>query len=278
MYILNSYGAFPDPFYILPIASWSASSRHGAQYGLLRPVRPHCHRPLESTWSISTIWAAPPSGTVGTYATSGFFVYDPNYSATPANNLQHVVGYNSGGVPPTAFNVGTLLSNGAGKLVLVNNNPVASTTNLGMPITILNTTAPQTLFFTNTTKPYSYNNDVDITPGAELSTISAASLYYTAIGGADINAASNVAYVFAYNSTSLTTPGLLLEYNLAPAPPHRKPCSAAALRCRASIAPWRLGAEMNYNPESTELALSVSLYGSAPWASHRKCAPDRLSR
>ena len=259
VYILNSFGAFPDTLYILPIASWSASSAaklnmdYSAQYG------PIVIDPSNDVVYVNDLGGST-AGTVGTYSTSGFFVYDPNFSATPANNLQHVVGYNaSGGMPPTPFYVGTLLSNGAGKLVLVNENPSASSTNLSVPITILNTTAPQSLFFTNTTNPYSYNNDVDITPGAALSTISAASSdTYTAISGADINATSNVAYVFAFNSNSPTTPGLLLEYNLAPGattPETVLSSSAAMPNLYSSLAPW---SEMNYNSESTELVLSVS--------------------
>ena len=51
VYILNSFGAFPDTLYILPTAPWSASSLPTpatAQPGLLRPVRTDCHRPVES--------------------------------------------------------------------------------------------------------------------------------------------------------------------------------------------------------------------------------------
>ena len=269
VYVLNSFGAFPDTLYIFPTAPWSASPLptpttltmdYSAQYG------PIVIDPSSDVVYVNDLGGSA-YGSAGTYSTSGFFVYDPNYSATPASNLQHVVGYcssppcssasTSGGTTPTPFNVGTLLSNGAGELVLVNNNPSASSTNLSVPITVLNTTAPQTLFFTNTSNPYSYNNDVDITPGAALSTITASSPY-TAIGGADINAASNVAYVFGFNSNSPTTPGLLLEYNLAPGattPETVLSSSAAMPKLYSSSAPW---SELNYNPESTELVLSVS--------------------
>jgi hypothetical protein len=259
VYILNSYGAFMDQLYILPIASWSSSSATALNMDYSVPYGPIVIDPSNHVVYINDL-GGNSSGLAGTFSTSGFFVYDPNYSAILKNNLQHVVGYNtSGGSGPTPFNVGILLSNGAGELVLVNNNPSASTTNLSVPITILNTTAPQSLFFTNTTKPYSYNNDVDITPGAALSTISAASSdTYTAISGADINATSNVAYVFAFNSNSPTTPGLLLEYNLAPGattPETVLSSSAAMPNLYSSLAPW---SELNYNPESTELVLSVS--------------------
>jgi hypothetical protein len=256
VYILNSFGAFPDALYILPIASWSASSAsklnmdYSAQYG------PIVIDPSNDMVYINDLGGSA-YGPVGTYSTSGFFVYDPNYSATPANNLQHVVGYNtSGGTTPTPFNVGTLLSNGSGELVLVNENPGAISGNLSVPITILNTTAPQSLFFTNTTNPNSYNNNVDITPGAGLSTISAVS-QYRAIGGADINSANNVAYVFGFNPTAETTPGLLLEYNLSAGAgtPETVLSNSTAMPNLGYSAPW---SRMNYDPESTALALSTN--------------------
>ncbi len=262
VYILNSFGAFMDALYILPIASWSASSATKLNMDYSVPYGPIVIDPSNDVVYINDL-GGNSAGTVGTYSTSGFFVYDPNYSGTPANNLQHVVGYNtSGGTPPTPFNVGTLLSNGSGELVLVNENPGAISGNLSVPITVLNATAPQTLFFTNTTKPYSYNNDVDITPGAAISTVSAAS-QYRAIGGADINAVSNVAYVFAFNSNALATPGLLLEYNLAPgaATPETvlSPTAGTATPSLNYSATW---SRLNYNPESTELALSATAYSS----------------
>ncbi len=261
VYILNSFGAFSDTLYILPIAPWSASALptpaalsldYSAQYGPI-VIDPSNHQVYVNDLGDSA------AGTAGTYTTAGFFVYAPNQSATPANNLQHVVGYNSG-VTTTVLNVGTLLENGAGKLVLVNENPNASSTVLGVPIVVLDTTLFS--FFTGTTKPSANNNDVDITPGAGLSTISATS-QYTAIGGADINAASNVAYVFGFNSNSLTTPGMLLEYNLSPgaATPETVLSSSTAMpSLYGSLAPWN---RLNYNPESTELVLSVgSQFGS----------------
>ena len=256
VYILNSFGAFPDTLYILPTAPWSASPLptpatlsldYSAQYGPI-VIDPSNHMVYVNDLGDST------AGTVGTYSTAGFFVYDPNQSATPADNLQHVVGYNSGATT-TVLNVETLLDNGAGKLVLINENPSASSSIvLGVPITVLDTT--QFSFFTGTTKPSANNNNVDITPGAGLSTISATS-QYTAIGGADINAASNVAYVLGFNSNSLTTPGMLLEYNLAPgaASPETVLSSSTAMPALyGSLAPWN---RLNFNPESTELVLSV---------------------
>jgi hypothetical protein len=255
VYILNSFGAFPDALYILPIASWSASSAtelnmdYSAQYGPI-VIDPSNHQVYVNDLGDTGYGAA------GTYGTSGFFVYDPNHSATPANNLQHVVGYKSGGTT-TVLNVGTLLDNGTGKLVLINENPSASTVNLAVPITILDTT--QFSFFTNTSNPYTYNSDVDITPGAGLSTISATSLY-TAIGGADIDPTNDVVYVFGFNSNSLTTPGLLLEYNLSSTAETVLSSSAAMPSLYGSLGPWN---QLNFNSGSTELVLSVgSQYGS----------------
>jgi hypothetical protein len=256
MYLLNYRGAFPDRLYILP-TPWSASvvptlpltMDYSVQYG------PIVIDPSNDLVYINDLGGTG-CGTSGTCATSGFFVYDPNQSATPADNLQHVVGYNSGGTTPTPFYVGTLLTNGTGELALVNNNPNASTTNLGVPITIINTNQAGFSFFANTSNPYSYNNDVDITPGAALSNISAASLYY-AIGGADIDGANNDVYVFGYTSTALANPGLLLEYNLAAGLSESQvetvlnPSTALP----SSSAPW---SQLNYDPESTELALSAS--------------------
>jgi hypothetical protein len=261
VYILNSFGAFPDTLYILPLGPWSASSLptpaqvdldYSAQYGPI-VIDPSNHLVYVNDLGDST------AGTVGTYSTAGFFVYDPNQSTTPANNLQHVVGYNTGGTT-TVLNVGTLLDNGAGKLVLVNENPNASTVNLTVPITILDTT--QFSFFTGTTKPFTNNNDVDITPGAGLSTISATA-QYEAIGGADIDVVNQVVYADAFNIPNSTQPGMLLEYNLSStSSPQETVLSSATAKPNlyGSLAPW---SGLNYNPESTELVLSVaSEYGS----------------
>ena len=257
MYVMMAYGGgITDALYIVPTAPWSASSLptpveltldYSTQYGPM-VIDPSNHQLYINDLGGSAY------GTVGTYATGGFFVYDPNHSATPASNMQHVVGYNNAG-KATTLNVGTLLDNGAGKLVLVNENPSASD-NISVPITILDTT--QFSFFTNTTNPFTYNNDVDITPGAGLSTISAVS-QYTAMGGADLDTANNVVYAFGFNSSSLTTPGLLLKYNLSPAasPQETVLSSSTTMPNLGESVPW---SRMNYNPVSTELALSASIY------------------
>ena len=51
VYILNSFGAFPDTLYILPtrtLVRLAAAHAGYAQPGLLRAVRPDCHRSFES--------------------------------------------------------------------------------------------------------------------------------------------------------------------------------------------------------------------------------------
>ena len=275
MYVMMAYGGgITDALYVVPTAPWSASSLptpveltldYSVQYGPM-VIDPSNHQLYINDLGGSAY------GTVGTYATGGFFVYDPTHSTTPASNLQHVVGYNNAG-KATTLNVGTLLDNGAGKLVLVNENPSASA-NLSVPITILDTT--QFSFFTNTTNPFTYNSDVDITPGAGLSTISAVS-QYTAIGGADIDTTNNVVYAFGFNSSSLTTPGLLLEYNLSPtaSPQETVLSGSAAMPNLGSSVPW---SRMNYNPVSTELALSASVYSSGGFAlTSPLCAGTPLS-
>ena len=260
VYILNSFGAFPDTLYILPIAPWSASSLPTpAQVdpGLFCPVRTDCHRPVESYGLCER------SGRLRlrdgrNLLHRGLFRLRPQSERDSCRQSSAVVGYNSGATT-TVLNVETLLDNGAGKLVLVNENPSASSTDLGVPITVLDTT--QFSFFTGTTKPSANNNDVDITPGAGLSTISAVS-QYTAIGGADINAANNVAYVFGFNSNSLTTPGCCSNTTCRRhCPPETVLSSSTAMpSLYGSLAPWN---RLNYNPESTELVLSVgSQFGS----------------
>ena len=100
MYVMMAYGGgITDALYVVPTAPWSASSLptpaeltldYSTQYGPM-VVDPSNHQLYINDLGGSAY------GTVGTYATGGFFVYDPNHSATPASNLQHVVGYNNAG-------------------------------------------------------------------------------------------------------------------------------------------------------------------------------------
>ena len=258
VYLAVAYGgAFPDALYITPIAPWSTSALpvpvqlpldYSAQYGQLE-VDASNHQVYLNDLGSSAF------GPAGTYATSGFFVYDPNQSTTPANNLQHVVGYVSG-TTTTPFNVATLLDNGAGKLVLANANPNASSAPLATPITILDTT--QFSFFTNT-QPGTLLGTVNITPGAGLSTLSAASTY-NAISAADIDAVHNTIYAYAFNTTS--QPGELLSYNVtagAASPETVLNSSVPLPSTYGSPVSW---SQLNYDPESTEVALGVGQSGS----------------
>lgn len=260
MYILNSFGANPDTLYILPTAPWSASSLpapaqvtadYSATYGPM-VIDASNHQVYFNDLGMSAY------GNAGTYATSGFFVYDPNHSQTAANNLQHVVGYIGNGTT-AALNVSTLLDNGLGKLVLLNENPSVNTTNLTTPITILDTT--QFSFFTNT-QPGTASNTVNIAPGGGLSTIAAVTPY-GAISAADIDIGHSLVYAYAFSSNNLShaQAGLLLEYNLSPGanPVETVLNSSMAMpQMYAYQGPWT---RLNYDPKSTEIALSVDQNG-----------------
>lgn len=258
VYLAVAYGgAFPDELYITPIAPWSASALpapvqlpldYSAQYGQLEVDASNHQVYLNELGSSIT-------GPTGIYATSGFFVYDPNQSATPASNLQHVVGYVSG-TTTTPFNVATLLDNGAGKLVLVNANPNASSATLATPITILDTT--QFSFFTNT-QPGTASGTVNITPGSGLSTI-AATTAYDAISTADIDTVHNTIYAYAFNTTS--QPGELLAYNLTAGANSPETVLSSNMPLPATYGPPVSWNQLNYDPQSTEIALSVAQLGS----------------
>lgn len=255
MYVLNSFGANLDEMYVVPTAPWSPSALptpvqvtmdYSAQYGPI-VIDPSNHQIYVNDFGDSAFGAA------GTYATSGFFVYDPAQAA-----VQHVVGYcvntcttTNGASAAIPFNVGTLLDNGAGKLVLVNENPNHSTPNLTTPLTILDTT--KFSFFNNTSNPNTFNNGVDIMPASGISTISATA-QYNAIGGADIDANGNI-YVFAFNANNLIAPGMLLEYSLST--PEELILDAAAAMPVASdySGPW---SRLNYDSQSAQLVLSAS--------------------
>jgi uncharacterized repeat protein (TIGR03803 family) len=254
MYVLSANGGgLPDPLYLLPTAPWSATSLpvptqltldYSAQYGPI-VIDPSNHMVFINDLG-STAY-----GPAGTYATSGFFVYSPTQSATPANNLQHVVGYVSGATT-TPFNVVTLLDNGAGKLVLANENPSASTTNLATPLTILDTT--QFSFFSNTQTASS--GGVNITPGAGLSTISAVT-QYSALGGADIDAPNSVVYAYGFNDGTSIQPGILLEYNLLNPPASAETVLSSNILAPVNYSSTLAWSQLNYNPVSKEVVLSV---------------------
>lgn len=256
VYILSALGGgVPDSLYVAPTAPWSASALptpatlttdYSAQYGSI-VIDSSTHRVYIDDFGASS------GPNPGTFATSGFFVYDPNHSATPANNLQWVSGYiNSGGIV-TPFNVGTLLTDNQGKVILVNENPSALTTNLTTPITILDTT--KFSFFSGTQSATSPKGSVDITPSAGLSTISATA-QYSAIGAADINTASGLVYTSAFNTSTRT--GELIQDSLSGTETVLNSSIAMPVEY-SSEKPW---AQLNYDPESTEMALSSGTSGS----------------
>ena len=268
VYILNYSGASVDSLYVLP-AQWPASLAapapftmdYSVEYGPI-VIDPSTHQVFVNDLGYSADGSTP-----GTFATSGFFVYDPAYKGS-APNPEHVVGYmtTSGGAA-TAFNVGTLFDNGAGTLILVNENPTAySATYSGStppvaPVTVLNTTASGFSFFTNTTNPNNFNNDVDITAGTTaLVDIPAVAQYY-AISGADINVPATLVYAFAFNPSNPAAPGELIEYNYSTLQETSPALSSSVAMAgpNGEMGPW---AELNYDPESTEIALSESAYGS----------------
>lgn len=258
MYVLAANGGgIQDSLYILPAAPWSATSPptptqltldYSAVYGPIA-IDASNHQVYIDDLGSSAY------GNAGTYATSGFFVYDPNHSATPANNLQHVTGYTSNG-GATLLNVGTLLDNGHGILALVNENPNAATVKLSNPITILDTT--KFSFFSNTQQGSSPGT-VNIAPGNGLSTIPATAPYM-AISAADIDSTNGLVYVFAFNSTA--QPGELIQYNIAPgvAIPESVLNGAVAMPVLYNgVSPWT---QLNFDPESTQIAMAAEQYGS----------------
>ncbi len=258
VYILNYSGAFPDSLYVLP-APWSASLTppapftmdYSVEYGPI-VIDPSTHQVFINDLGGSANGAVP-----GTFATSGFFVYDPNYSGS-APNPEHVAGYmtTSGGAI-TPFNVGTLLDNGNGTLVLINENPSASSATYSAstpPVSVLNTTTSGFSFFTNTQQ--ATVSTFDITAGNALTTIAPATQYY-AVGPADINTAASQVYAFVFNQSTFSGPEELIAYNYA-APQETVLSSSVAMPSQVPDL-WQ---QLNYDPESTEIVLSASEYNS----------------
>lgn len=253
IYIVNSFGAFFDQLYVLPATPWSASALptpatynldYSAQYGPI-VIDASNHQVYVNDFSDT------PGSKPGTFATSGFFVFDPTQSA-----VQHVVGYVSGSTT-TRFNVGTLLDNGAGKLALVNENPNSSSANLATPITILDTT--QFSFFANTQPATA--GAVYIMPGAGLRAIQATSSY-SAVSAADIDTVHDMAYVHAFNANNVTQAGMLLQYNLSSGgstPEAVVNANLAVPQAYDYLGPWT---QLNYDPQSSQVVLSVVAFGS----------------
>ncbi len=259
VYVLNYYGAFPDSLYVLP-APWSSSLLTPAQFTMDYSVEygPIVIDPSNHQVYINDLGGSANGAVPGTFSTSGFFVYDPTYTGS-ASNPEHVAGYmTSSTAAPIPFNVGTLLDNGNGTLVLVNENPNASSAAYSAstpPVTILNTATPGFSFFANT-QPGSIINTVDITTGNALTTIAPATQYY-AISGADINAGANLVYAFVFDQSTFAGPQELIAYNYA-APQETVLSSSVAMPSQVPD----LWMQLNYDSESTQIALSASTYNS----------------
>jgi uncharacterized repeat protein (TIGR03803 family) len=254
IYILNSFGALPDSLYVLPAATWSASSLptpvqltldYSVQYGPI-VVDPQYHRIYIDDLGAGSI-------PQGINTTAGFFVYDPNQSGTPANNLLWVAGYSVAGVT-TPFNEVALFMEGTtGKLILVNQNP-SSAPALTDPVTILDTT--QFNFFTSS-QPAT-GSAVNISPPAAAVSNIQSQNAYNAIGGADIDPANPLVYGTAYNANlpiDQSQTGWLLEWNLNSLTETALSTSMPLAQIPGPAQPW---SQLNYDSESTQIVLSVS--------------------
>jgi hypothetical protein len=124
------------------------------------------------------------------------------------------------------------------------------------PITILDTT--QFSFFTNT-QAGATSGTVNITPGAALSTISATSTY-NAISAADIDTLHNTVYAYAFNTTA--QPGELLAYNLAAGASSPETVLSSSMPLPAVYGPAASWSQLNYDPESKEIGLSIGQFAS----------------
>ena len=201
IYVLLGYnGGLEDDFTIVPVAPWGSAMPattslpldYSGRYGPLV---------LDSSNDFLYIDDLTPSS-----SGSGFWVYDPANSATPANNLVHVVGYMSGSAT-VPFSAPWLFTNNAGLVALVNQNPTSG--NVTVPVTVLNTA--QFSFFGGTQAVAT--GGVDINPGSGgLVNLTAAS-QYALVGAAAVDTTDNAVDLYGYQSTA-GYPGLLLAYNL----------------------------------------------------------------
>ncbi len=265
VYIVNSFGALEDTLYVLPTAPWVSAPTpltqtldYSAEYGPI-VIDPSSHYVYINDLGDNTTEAP------GTQQTDGFFVYNP-----AANQIEWVTGYIPAGSPSgtaaTPFYISTLLNNGSGELILINENPTSSSAEnpyLTTPITVLNTTASGFNLFSSTES--AGGGKVDLTPPAGALTTIDASTQYSTISAADLDAAANLVYAFAFDEESGTNPtppttGLLLEYNLAPSSsqPTEVLLSSSVpmplLNNQAGM-PW---GQLNFNPATSQAVLSAN--------------------
>jgi hypothetical protein len=204
--LVYTSGTFSDSLYVLSAANFTASPvpqaalDYSASYGPL-VVDPSNH--LVYINDFGDAINEPP----GFNPSPGFFVYDPNYSSTPANNIAHVAGYVNSAAASVPINAQTLLVDGKGKLFIVNQNtsPATALTYIANPFTILDTT--QFSFFANT---QSSGASVYVEPPAAAITVVPSGYDYFATSAADIDTTHGIVYAFAYLATAAS--GKIVPY------------------------------------------------------------------
>jgi hypothetical protein len=233
--VQETQGGSLDALYVLSIGALSTYSTtsnqapqvnldYSSSYGPIQ-IDPTTHRVYINDFGDAT--NLPP----GLNPSPGFFVYDPNHSATPSSNIQHVFGYAPTPTTTANFSAQALLVR-AGDLILVNQNTSISSgagaTYQTAPFTILHTTAAGFSFFTNTLPgPAGPSSSVYIQPGTSGITVvnpssGASILDFSAIGGADIDAVHGIIYRYTYDVSStnsfsaslVLSTGALVSYNL----------------------------------------------------------------
>jgi hypothetical protein len=209
--VVATEGGSPDTLNILNTGSFSNYPPNGttvipqlnldysASYGPI-VLESSTHRIYINDFGISQ--NSPP----GSNSTPGFFVYDPTHSSTPANNIEQVMGYVNSSGTTVPISAQDLLSDGAGKLFIINQNtaPATDLTANSKPITIINTASPFS-FFANTTPASGsgFEPRVDLgTVGTPATAVSVANsnTRYSATSAADIDPVHEIIYAFAYDT------------------------------------------------------------------------------
>jgi len=151
------------------------------------------------------------AGAVGTTG-PGFWVFDPTQ-----NKIVRVLGY----VDPVSssevnINSVQILIAGNGKIVVVNANPTAGTTQETTPLYEFDTT--KFSFFSGTQAGTGFPSGVYIKPPSNGLKVFTATATYSSISAADIDLTDGLVYVSAYDENSsakIAATGLLISYSLA---------------------------------------------------------------
>ncbi len=204
------------------------------------------------------------SNPAGLNVTEGFFVYDPTHSTTAANNIEHVLGFVNSSNASVYFSAQTLLVDGTGRLILVNQNTSGQSGALGFltnPFTILDPSKFN--FFTDSEAHSGFPSGVLLTPAAGITLVSSANgatlVNYSAYSSADIDTVHGIVYVFAYldsGSALQQSSGALLTYTLATNKENLvvQNLNFAALPHSSNVAPWD---RMIFNPAGSNLVLAA---------------------